>query len=255
MELGSMLFYESLLTLLGPLLSFRYRMRTEGADNVPAAGGAILASNHRSWLDPCVLAYASPRPVNFAAGSHLYGVVPGVDKLFNMIGFFPMHIYGGDEGDRSLDNAARLLSRGEVIGIFPEGIESFMYVERVSKITSFKTGFVKVALDNRVPIIPAAIHANEEKKFLFKLPGMLVTPFVDHPTAKDGVKLITYRQVTCRFGRPVDLSPYYERTVTKNLMDDIAGKVRKIVVKLYDGQDLDRLVKGDAPFDFVNDSI
>ena len=246
-----MLFYESLRLLLGPFASLHFRISSEGVDNVPEAGGALLVCNHRCYLDPVILGYCIPRYINFGAGSHLYGV-PGTGKIFKLAGFFPVNIYGGKEGDESQDVASELLSGGELVGVFPEGIESFMSINQVSKIASFKTGFVKIALKSRVPIIPAAIVGLEEKQFP-KVPGALVTPFVNHPRAKDGITLITYRGVVCRVGKPIDLSPYYDETMSKSLIDHISGKIKRIVIKLYDGEDLDRFLTGETPFDFVSD--
>ncbi|MHB8896059.1 MAG: lysophospholipid acyltransferase family protein [Candidatus Geothermincolia bacterium] len=254
MDISSMLFYEGLRVFLGPLYSMHLRMRAEGADNVPQEGGAIIVSNHRSYADPLVIGYCVDRFVNFAAGSHLY-LVPGSEHLFRLVGFFKMNIYGGDAGDASLSEGAQLLRNGELIGIFPEGIESFMHVYSASKIATFKTGFAKLALENKVPIIPVAIAASEEKQMLPKLPGKLVSGFVKHPDAKNGIELITYRHVTCRIGKPLDLSPFYGEEETKNVIDEIAGKVRRVITKLYDGEDLDRFMTGDEPFNFARDRV
>ncbi len=253
MQLRSMLLIESLRLTFGPLLGWHFRLHTEGSQNIPEEGGAIVVANHRSYADPLVMGYGIERFINFAAGSHLYSV-PGTGPLMNLAGFFKMDIYGGEAGDRSLDTASRLLSNGELIGIFPEGIESFMHVNAVSKVSAFKTGFAKLALENQVPIVPAAI-APETEKGLIKIPGALVTPFVRHPRARDGVDLITYRHVTLRIGRPLDLSPYYDEVFSKDLIDRVAARVRRIVIKLYDGEDLDRFLTGEKPFDFARDRV
>ncbi|MBU1670547.1 MAG: 1-acyl-sn-glycerol-3-phosphate acyltransferase [Actinobacteria bacterium] len=248
-----MVLIEALRLTFGPLLGWHFRVRTEGADNVPEDGGGVIVSNHRSYSDPLIMGYAIERYINFAAGSHLYGV-PGTAPLMNLAGFFSMDIYGGDAGDRSLDTASRLLANGELVGIFPEGIESFMHVNAVSKVSSFKTGFAKLALENRVPIIPVAI-APETEKGLLKIPGVLVTPFVRHPRAREGVDLITYRRVTLRIGRPIDLSAYHDEVFSKDLIDRVAAKVRRIVIKLYDGEDLDRFLTGEKRFDFARERV
>ena len=253
MKLGNMLFYESLRFFLGPAFSLHFRLRAEGVDNVPGEGAAIVVANHRSYLDPLVIGYSVPRFINFAAGSHLFGF-PGARYILGLPGFFSLNIYGGQDSDRDLENVSELMSAGELVGIFPEGIESFMHVYQVSRISNFKTGFVGVALDNRVPIIPVAIVPDEEKELL-KLPARLVTPFVKHPAASEGVQLINYRKVTCRIGRPIDLSPYYGETRSKYLIDLISGRVRRIIVKLYDGEDLDRLLTGESDFDFARDRV
>jgi 1-acyl-sn-glycerol-3-phosphate acyltransferase len=254
MEIGSMIFYEGLRAFLGPLYEMHLRMHAEGQHNVPGEGGAVVVSNHRSYADPIVIACSMDRFVNFAAGSHLY-LVPGAEHIFKLVGFFKMNIYGGDAGDASLNEGARLLQGGELVGIFPEGIESFMHVYSASKIAEFKTGFAKLALENRVPIIPVALAASEEKQMMPKLPGGIVSMFVKHPDAKKGIELITYRHVTCRIGKPLDLSPFYGEEETKYVIDEIAAKVRRIVTKLYDGEDLDRFMTGRETFDMENDRV
>lgn len=253
MELPSMLFNEWWKLFLGPLISLHWRLRTEGEGNVPESGPGIVVANHRCYIDPVLIAYAIDRYINFAAGSHLYKV-PGASEVFKLFGFFKMYIYGGEEGDKSLDEASHLLSRGELIGIFPEGIESFMDVFTVSKIATFKTGFAKIALENRAPIIPVALVPQEELTFPH-VPGTFITPFVTHPRAKDGITLITYRKVTLRIGIPIDLSPYYDEVFSKNLIDHIAMKVRRIIINMYDGNELDKFITGETPYDFVNDTI
>jgi hypothetical protein len=61
--------------------------------------------------------------------------------------------------------------------------------------------------------------------------------------------------VTCRVGRPIDLSVFYEEEYTKALIDRIAGRIRRIVIKLYDGEDLDKFLTGEKPFDFELDPV
>lgn len=235
MEPVSMAVFEAMRMLACPALSLVHRVRAQGVHNVPEEGAAVIVANHRCYLDPFVLAHCVPRFINFAAGSHLF-TVPGAGPLLRLPGFFPLNIYGGAESDRDLAHANSLLSGGELVGIFPEGIESFMNIYQVSKIASFKTGFVVLALDNRVPIIPVAIVPGLEKE-LIKIPGALVKPFVKHPRAGKGVQLITYRHVDCRIGKPVDLSPYYGETRSKDLIDRVSGRVRTTIMKLYDGEE------------------
>jgi len=233
----NMVVYEAARTLTCPVLSLVHRVHARGVSNIPEDGGAIIVANHRCYLDPFVLAHCVPRFINFAAGSHLFEV-PGAAALLRLPGFFPLNIYGGADSDRDLEYAKGLLSDGELVGIFPEGIESFMNIYRDSRISSFKTGFVVLALDGRVPIIPVAIAPGLEKEMI-KIPGPLVKPFVRHPGAGEGVQLITYRHVECRVGRPVDLSPYYGETRSKDLIDRISNDIRRRVIRLYDGEDED----------------
>ena len=253
MEIGSMLFYETLRAFLGPLFDFHYHFKAEGAENIPEDGSALLVCNHRSLLDPVVIAYSVDRFINFAEASYGFQI-PVVKQISEAAGAFPLSIYGGEESDRNIAKANQLFVNGELVGIFPEGVQSFFNPNRVTKIASFKTGFVKLALDNRVPVIPIAVVPEEEKE-LPKIPGFVVSAYVKVPGAKDGVRLITYKGVTCRIGRPIDLSPYYEEPLTKALIDRVAGRIRRIVIKLYDGEELDKFVTGETPFDFVKDAV
>jgi 1-acyl-sn-glycerol-3-phosphate acyltransferase len=78
---------------------------------------------------------------------------------------------------------------------------------------------------------------------------------VNLPNAKEGIRFISYKGITCRIGCPIDLSPFYDEDYTKALMDRIAGRIRRIVIKLYDGEDLDKYLTGEKPFDFETDPV
>ncbi len=248
-----MIFYETMRAVLGPLVDLHYRIKAEGAWNIPDAGPALLVCNHRSLLDPVVIAYSVDRFINFAEASYGFQI-PLVKQFSELAGAFPLSIYGGKESDENIATAGRLFEEGELVGIFPEGVQSFFNPDRVSKIANFKTGFAKLALENRVPVIPIAVVADEEKE-LPKIPGFIVGSYVRVPGAKDGVRLITYHGVKCRIGRPIELDEYYDEPITKALIDRVAGRVRRIVIKLYDGEELDRFMTGEKPFDFVRDRV
>lgn len=253
MDIKNMLFYEATRLLIGPLMEWHYHINVEGADNVPEAGGAMVISNHRSLLDPVVVAYSVDRFINFAAASYSFKM-PIVKQLYSLGGGFPLSIYGGSESDKDINRAQELLEKGELVGIFPEGVQSFFNPHRVTKIATFKTGFAKLALEARVPIIPCTVSAEEERD-LPKIPGFLVSSYVNLPDAREGIRFITYKGITCRIGRPIDLSPFYDEPHTKALIDRIAGRIRRIVIKLYDGEGLDRYLTGEKPFDFTSDRV
>jgi len=253
MDLKNMLFYEAARLVISPMAEWHYHLKAEGKQNIPEEGPALVVCNHRSLLDPVVVGYSVDRFVNFAAASYSFNM-PLVKQLYTWAGAFPLSIYGGEESDQNITRASDLLKAGELVGIFPEGVQSFFNPHRVTKIATFKTGFIKLALDTKVPIIPCTNVAGEERE-LPRIPGFLVSAYVKLPNAKEGIRFISYRNVTCRIGRPIDLSPYYDEPVTKGLMDSIAGRIRRIIIKLYDGEDLDRLLTGEKPFDFVSDEV
>ncbi len=85
MELKNQLFYESVRLFFGPFFTWHFRVKGEGMDNVPAEGGALLVCNHRSLLDPAMLAWEVDRFVNFAAASFSFKV-PGSAQLYKALG-------------------------------------------------------------------------------------------------------------------------------------------------------------------------
>jgi 1-acyl-sn-glycerol-3-phosphate acyltransferase len=253
MEMKNMLFYEFARMILGPVVDWHYHVKVEGGENVPEDGAALIVSNHRSLLDPAMVGFSVDRFVNFAAASYSFKM-PLVKQLYSLAGAFPLSIYGGEESDKNINRARMLLDNGELVGIFPEGVQSFFNPHRVTKIATFKTGFAKLALEARVPIIPCTVIAQEERE-LPKIPGFLVSAYVTLPNAKEGIRFISYKGITVRIGRPIDLSPFYDEPYTKALIDRIAGRIRRIVIKLYDGEDLDRYLTGEKPFDFEVDPV
>lgn len=253
MDVKNMLFYEAARLLVGPMLDWHYHIDREGEYNIPEAGAALVISNHRSLLDPVVVGFSIDRFVNFAAASYSFKM-PIVKQLYSMAGAFPLSIYGGKESDRNINRAEELLKQGELVGIFPEGVQSFFNPHRVTRIATFKTGFAKLALEAKVPVIPCAVVAEEEKE-LPKIPGFLVSSYVKLDDASEGIRFITYKDVRCRIGRPIDLTPFYDEQPTKALIDRIAGRIRRIVIKLYDGEGLDKFMTGEEPFDFVTDEV
>jgi 1-acyl-sn-glycerol-3-phosphate acyltransferase len=253
MGLKNKLCYEAARLCVGPFFSWHYRVKGEGTENVPEEGGALIVCNHRSLLDPALLMWEVDRFINFAAASYSFKI-PGSAQLYSMMGAFPISISGGEGAERGLKKALDLLKGGELVAIFPEGVESFVNPDRVRKIHEFKTGFVRVAWEARVPIIPAAVAALEERK-LPRIPGFLVEPFFPHEKAGEGMAFITYRHARVRIGKPLSLEELYDREPTKLEIDRISGKIRRIVEKLFNGEDLDRFMYGEEPFDLLRDRV
>src|SRR5215207_2121283 len=103
--------------LLKPAILVYFRLRRLGTEHVPD-GGVILASNHRSFLDPFLLGVCIPRPIYFVAKRELFKN-PVLGWVLNCLGAFP--IKRGESDEESMDTARALLERGQAIVIFPEG--------------------------------------------------------------------------------------------------------------------------------------
>ncbi len=139
----------NLLWLVGKLT---FRVTVEGMDDIPERGGFILASNHESYLDPCLLAVASKRELTFLARDTLFkqAVFGGLIRSLNAI---PLR---RDASDRQgLDGACRALAKGAGLVLFPEGTRSGADAQQKPK-----AGVGFLALRTGVPIIPVLIQGS-----------------------------------------------------------------------------------------------
>ena len=113
---------------VGPLLRAIWRPWTEGVDNVPSKGAAILASNHLSFCDSFFMPVMVPRRVTFLAKSE-YFTTPGLKGrlsrgFFRGVGQVPVDREDADAAKAALDTGVRILGEGHLLGIYPEGTRS-----------------------------------------------------------------------------------------------------------------------------------
>lgn len=249
-----MIAYETVRVTLGPWLSFAYGLRSEGTGNVPEQGGALLICNHRSILDPLALMHEVDRYIHFAGGSHGF-VVPTLKTLHRMAEAIRSSRGEGEPGDGSPDDIVRLLEGGELVCVFPEGFGSFTLPERVSRISYFRTNFVRAAAEARVPVIPAAVVTGEEVGTRTGPDNAGGTPLRYPAAEKLRLRLPLYRRVLVRVGVPIELSAAAGEPLTKQAIDSLSGKLRRVVTKLHNGEDLDRFLTGETPFDVLNDRV
>lgn len=253
MDVNQMLMYETARFFIGPLIRAQLRLKIEGQKNIPEYGGAVIVCNHRSGIDPMILAYAvRNRFINFGAASWSWQI-PVYGQLHKWLGAFPLTLTGG-KGNEELAKGVELLKKGELVGIFPEGGDTILDPGKVDKIKRFRTGFARLALEARVPVIPATVIGVSERR-LPTIPGPMVEKVVKHPQSGQGYSSVIYRRARCRIGVPLDFGDLYDEPVTKQSLELITSKVRAIVMKLYNGEELERFLTGEVPFDFANERV
>ena len=145
--------YWCLRLLTQPLLFAYFRISRTGAGYIPRDGGAIIAANHRSFLDPFVIAMLTRRPMYYVAKKELF-VKPRRAWLMNALGAFP--IDRGNSDQDADDTARMLLERGELVLIFPEGTRV-----RPGPLGAPKRGIGRLALETGVPVVPVAVFGTE----------------------------------------------------------------------------------------------
>ncbi len=140
-----------LTSLLEALFRVLFTYDCLGEENVPAAGPAVVAANHPSYLDPILLSLQVPRPIRFMAWDALFKV-PFLGSLLRVFGAFPVDTRKG-RGRDAYARAKALVEAGEVVGIFPEGKRSQTgWMEM-----SLREGAARLAWETGAPLVPATI--------------------------------------------------------------------------------------------------
>ena len=133
-------------------------LRVYGAERVPARGGLVVAANHFSWLDPPLLGASSPRTLYFMAKVEAHRV-PGLGQLMRSFGAFAVR---RGESDRDAVRTMRQIVRdGHALGMFAEGTRQHEVPGPV------QPGAAMVAINESVPLIPAAIHGSQHWRWNF----------------------------------------------------------------------------------------
>jgi len=232
-----------------PLLELLYtrwfRCETTGLEHVPDRGAALLVANHAGTLpfDSAMIVHAirrdhpsrrDVRPLVEDAVFHL----PYLGPLINRI--------GGVRADP--ENAERLLGRGELVAVFPEGVKGMgkLWRDRYRLQRFGRGGFVKLALRSGAPIIPVAVVGAEEalpmvaKVTWFArsigLPYVPVTPTFPWLGPLGLVPLPSKWRL--RFGPPIDIARQYspETADDRLLVNRLADSIRATIQQMVDEQ-------------------
>jgi 1-acyl-sn-glycerol-3-phosphate acyltransferase len=221
---------------LGPVLKLIFRPWAEGTENVPKEGAIILASNHLSYSDWLFMPLVIPRRVTFVAKAEYFegsGIKGWLQKtFFSGAGQVPIDRTSGSAAAGAIKTQLRLLSQGEVCGIYPEGTRS-----HDGKLYRGRTGVARLALEAGVPVIPLAVIGTN----VVAPPGKIFGKF-----ARPGV----------RFGKPLDFSRYEgmqdDRYILRAITDEIMYEIMRLsgqeYVDLYaqDSKKRDRDVEREA---------
>ncbi|MCU1475222.1 1-acyl-sn-glycerol-3-phosphate acyltransferase [Amnibacterium sp.] len=156
-----MLFWGLKLLIIGPLLRLLLRPTVTGAEHIPATGPVILAGNHLSFIDPIALAALARRRVRFLAASTYYVKRGAAGRFVGLFlthtGMKPIDRSGGSASEASLRTGLEILSKGAVLGIYPEGSRT-----RDGRLHRGRTGVARLALLSGAPVVPVAMIGTAE---------------------------------------------------------------------------------------------
>ncbi len=203
--------------ILGPILFTLFRPWVKGEENVPVEGGAILASNHLSFSDSIFLPLVVKRRVTFLAKAD-YFTGHGVKgrataAFFTLVGQLPVDRSGGKASEAALNTGLKVLRRGDLLGIYPEGTRSLD-----GRLYRGKTGVARMALEGKVPVIPVAMIGTDK-----------VQPI--------GRTIPHLGRVGIVLGEPLDFSRYEgmegDRFVLRSITDEIMYSLMELSGQEY----------------------
>ena len=203
---------------LGPVLRIFFRPWVEGAENVPAEGAAILASNHLSFSDSIFLPLMLERRVTFLAKSDYFtgsGVKGWLTASFMRgVGQLPVDRAGGKASNAALKAGLKVLRRGELLGIYPEGTRS-----PDGRLFRGRTGVARLALEAKVPVIPVVMVGTDD-----------IMPI--------GRSIPRIGRVGMVIGEPLDFSRFQgmesDRYVLRSVTDEIMVALQRLGEQQYD---------------------
>lgn len=203
--------------IAGPLLWVFFRPWVSGDENVPRQGPVIIASNHLSFIDSIILPLVNRRRIYFLAKSE-YFTGKGLKGFFSRLFFsgtgqLPIDRSGGKASEASLNTGLSVLSRGEILGIYPEGTRS-----PDGRMYRGRTGVARMILEGQVPVVPVVMIDSER-----------VMPI--------GKKMPKPGRVGVVYGKPLDFSRFTglesDRFILRSITDEIMYELQKLSDQEY----------------------
>jgi 1-acyl-sn-glycerol-3-phosphate acyltransferase len=127
-------------------------MKSYGKERVPRAGGVVLACNHLAWIDVPVLGTLCPRRIVYLAKAEAHEI-PALGQLIRAFG--TLSIRRGESDREAVRLAREAVRHNHLLGMFVEGTR-----QRGGQPGKAKPGAAMVAIQEGVPVVPAAIYGS-----------------------------------------------------------------------------------------------
>ena len=214
---------------LKPVLDFIYRryfrIQTEGIENVPNEGRAVVVGNHSGSIPIDGLMLRTALRTDHPARRDLRWLAEDFLFYLPFAGVF-MNRAGAVRACQ--ENAERLLSRDNLIAVFPEGVQGIrkLFRDRYRLQRFGRGGYIRLCLRTRAPLIPCAIIGGEEAspllyRFdaladLLRIPYLPVTPTFPALGALGLVPAPTKWRI--KFGEPIPFDNYGPEAADDDLL-------------------------------------
>lgn len=136
------------------LVHLVYRVDVSGLEHVPEKGPAVIVCNHITYMDALVIGARVRRPVRFVMHKFIFEI-PVLGTVFRLAKAIP--IVSAKKNPEALaaamDQVARELEAGRLVGIFPEG-----HLTPDGDMHQFREGIERIVERTSVPVVPMALQ-------------------------------------------------------------------------------------------------
>ncbi len=215
--------YKPVERLFETFVSMYFERDIEGKEKMPNEGRVILATNHRSFLDPILLGLSVDRKPVFMAGEKLYEI-PLAKQFLDFTDAIKIH-----RGDKDLDaikECRNVLKNERLLCIYPEGAIPGGEPEHPKDMVREETGLlpgypgtVKLAIQTDSPVVPVGMVGQGEALPVDAVPHMREPPIPD-PS-----------EIVIRFGDPIKYGPEEKEKSADDLTEDLMFKISELVEK------------------------
>lgn len=187
--------YKIVKFILKPLFVVLFNPTIVGKEYIPSNGSAIIAGNHKNFLDPLLVDISTPRTVYALGKKELFKGLHGI--FFKSIGTIPVDQYSQNNKLAS-NTALDLLKKGALINISPEGRTN----KTKELLLPFKYGAASLAKKSDSPVIPYTITGK-------------YTPFFNH------LKIEFYKPITLESKDVEEANKLLYETIKKGLQENM----------------------------------
>ena len=200
-----------------PLVGILAKLHIRGQEHVPATGAFVVAPNHYSEIDPIITGvtmWKVGRMPRYLAKASVFRV-PVIGWLLRKSGQIPVERTGSGKGGSALEAAKRVAEDGLAVVIYPEGTltrEPDLWPMRG------KTGAVRIALQENLPVIPLAHWGTQEIM----------------PRYARRISFFPRKNVHLLYGPPVDLDEFRGKPLEPELLIAATDRVMDAITVLLE---------------------
>lgn len=206
-----------LAVIVVPFMNLVARYRITDGHKMPRQGAFVFAPNHYSEIDPIVMGMVSwklGRLPRFLAKASLFKL-PVAGWLLVKSGQIPVQRGGSVRGSEPVKAARKLVERGQIVVVYPEGS-----LTRDPELWPMrgKTGAVRIALEQGIPIVPAAHWGTQQIM----------------PRYSKKLHLFPRKTILVKIGDPIDLAEFRDRTLNTATLNEATAVVMDAITALLE---------------------